>query len=92
VSEIGHNMVARDHLKSFITRIENLEEERKTISDDIRDVYAEAKGSGFDVKIMRKVVALRKKDDNERREEEEILSTYLIALDMQPDLFSESAE
>ena len=83
--------VARDQLRSFIERIERLEEEKKTIAEDIRDVCGEAKSQGFDTKIMRKVLALRKKDDQERMEEELILDRYLIALGMQPDLFDEAA-
>ena len=74
--------VARDQLRAFIERIERLEEEKKTIADDIKDVYAEAKGTGFDTKILKKVIALRKKDDQERMEEEAILETYLAALGM----------
>ena len=62
----------RDQLKAFIERIERLEEEKRTIADDIKDVYAEAKGNGFDVKIMRKVISLRRQDLNKRREEEEV--------------------
>jgi len=68
------------HLKSFIERIERLEEEKKAIADDIKDVYAEAKGNGYDVKIMRKIVSIRRQDENKRREEEEILDLYLSAL------------
>jgi uncharacterized protein (UPF0335 family) len=68
------------HLKSFIERIERLEEEKKAIADDIKDVYAEAKGNGYDVKIMRKIISLRRQDENKRREEEEILDLYLSAL------------
>ena len=83
--------VARDQLRSFIERIERLEEEKKTIAEDIRDVFGEAKSQGFDTKIMRKVLALRKKDDQERMEEELILDQYLIALGTQPDLFDEAA-
>jgi len=64
---------AKDQLKAIIERIERLEEEKKTISDDIRDVYAEAKGNGFDVKALRTIVRLRKQDANERAEEETIL-------------------
>ena len=75
--------VARDQLRSFIERIERLEEEKKTIADDIKDVYAEAKANGFDSKILRKIVSLRKQDANERREQEEILETYLRALGME---------
>ena len=83
--------VARDQLRSFIERIERLESEKKSIAEDIRDVFGEAKSQGFDTKIMRKVLALRKKDDQERMEEELILDQYLIALGMQPDLFEDAA-
>jgi uncharacterized protein (UPF0335 family) len=73
---------AKDQLKAFVERVERLEEEKKTIADDIRDVYAEAKGNGFDVKSLRIVVRLRKQDINERKEQEAILETYLHALGM----------
>ena len=73
---------AKDHLKAFVERVERLEEEKKAIADDIRDVYAEAKGNGFDVKAMRTVVRLRKQDINERKEQEAILETYMHALGM----------
>jgi uncharacterized protein (UPF0335 family) len=73
---------AKDQLKAIIERIEHLEEEKKAISDDIRDVYAEAKGNGYDVKALRTVVRLRKQDKNERAEQEAILETYLHALGM----------
>ena len=73
---------AKDHLKAFVERIERLEEEKKTIADDIRDVYAEAKGTGFDVKALRTIVRLRKQDADERREHETILETYMHALGM----------
>jgi uncharacterized protein (UPF0335 family) len=73
---------AKDQLKAIIERIERLEEEKKTISDDIRDVYAEAKGNGFDVKALRTIVRLRKQDANERQEQETILETYMQALGM----------
>ena len=63
-------------LKSFVERIERMEAEKKEFEDEIRDIYAEAKGVGFDVKILRKVVALRKQDPDKRREEFEILSHY----------------
>ena len=69
-------------LKAFIERIERLEEEKRTIADDITEVYSEAKGNGFDPKILRRIITLRRKDANERREEEEILETYLRALGM----------
>ena len=73
---------AKDQLKSIIERIERLEEEKKTISDDIRDVYAESKGNGFDVKALRTIIRLRKQDANERQEQETILETYMQALGM----------
>jgi uncharacterized protein (UPF0335 family) len=72
----------KDQLKAFIERVERLEEEKKAIADDIKDVYAEAKGSGFDVKALRTIVRMRKQDPDERREHETILETYLHALGM----------
>ena len=72
----------KDQLKAFIERVERLEEEKKTIADDIRDVYAEAKGSGFDVKALRAIVRMRKQDPDERKEQETILETYMHALGM----------
>jgi uncharacterized protein (UPF0335 family) len=74
--------VARDQLKAFVERIERLEEEKKTISDDVKDVYAEAKANGYDTKALRAVVRLRKQDKDERAEQEAILDTYLVALGM----------
>ncbi|HEU4804568.1 MAG TPA: DUF2312 domain-containing protein [Nitrobacter sp.] len=73
---------AKDQLKAIIERIERLEEEKKTLSDDIRDVYAEAKGNGYDVKALRTIVRMRKQDANERQEQETILETYMLALGM----------
>lgn len=79
----GHaTRFAKDQLKSIIERIERLEEEKKTISDDIKDVYAESKGNGFDVKALRTIIRLRKQDPNERQEQETILETYMQALGM----------
>ncbi|RYE39279.1 MAG: DUF2312 domain-containing protein, partial [Hyphomicrobiales bacterium] len=68
---------AKDQLKAIIERIERLEEEKKAISDDIKDVYAEAKGNGFDVKALRTIIRMRKQDANERQEEETILEVYM---------------
>ncbi|MGO8798019.1 MAG: DUF2312 domain-containing protein [Roseiarcus sp.] len=68
------------HLRAFIERIEKLEEEKKAIAEDIKEVYGEAKGTGFDTKIIRKIVSIRKQDRDKRREEEEILDLYLSAL------------
>jgi uncharacterized protein (UPF0335 family) len=73
---------AKDQLKAFVERVERLEEEKKNLGDDIREVYAEAKGNGFDVKALRTVIRLRKQDVNERKEAEAILETYLHALGM----------
>lgn len=74
--------VAQGQLKSIVERVERLEEEKKTIADDIKEVYAEAKANGFDTKTLRKVVTLRKKDRAEREEEEAMLDLYLNALGM----------
>jgi uncharacterized protein (UPF0335 family) len=84
---IGHNSepaskFAKDQLKSIIERIERMEEEKKVISDDIKDIYAESKGNGYDVKALRTIVRMRKQDPNERAEQETILDTYLAALGM----------
>jgi uncharacterized protein (UPF0335 family) len=77
------NAVDGGHLRAFIERIEKLEEEKRAISDDIKDVYAEAKGTGFDPKVMRKIVSIRRLDKHKRQEEEEILDLYLSALGME---------
>jgi uncharacterized protein (UPF0335 family) len=82
VQEQPATRFAKDHLRAFVERIERLEEEKKTISDDVRDVYAEAKANGFDVKALRSIVRLRKQDENERKEHEAILETYMHALGM----------
>jgi uncharacterized protein (UPF0335 family) len=74
--------IAKEHLKAVVERVEHLEEEKKAIADDIRDVYAEAKANGFDIKALRAIVRLRKQDANERREQETILETYMLALGM----------
>lgn len=73
---------AREQLKAFIARIERLEEEKAATGADIKEVYAEAKAMGFDPKIMRTVIRIRKQDANEREEHEAVLATYLHALDM----------
>ncbi len=74
--------LARDHLRAFIERIERLEEEKASLMADIREVYAEAKGTGFDPKIMRQVVRIRKMEPDQRQEQEYVLDTYLSALGM----------
>lgn len=78
--------VAVDQLKSIIGRVEKLEEEKAAISGDIREVFAEAKGNGFDTKAIRTIVKLRKMDASEREEQETILDTYRRALGMLPEL------
>ena len=73
---------AKDQLRSIIERVEKLEEEKKAISDDIRDVFGEAKVNGFDVKALRTIIRLRKMETTEREEQEAILETYMHALGM----------
>lgn len=74
--------IAGDRLRSFVERIERLEEEKAALAADIREVYSEAKGTGFDVKILRAVINLRKMDVTERNEQEDLLDIYKRALDM----------
>ncbi len=73
---------AKDQLRSFIERIERLEEEKAALAGDIRELFAQAKSTGFDTKAMRKVIKLRKQDASERRDEEAVLATYMHALGM----------
>jgi len=75
---------AHGQLRALVERIERLEEEKKTIAGDIKEVYAEAKGNGFDTKILRKVISLRKKEATEREEEQSMLDLYMEALGMVP--------
>jgi len=75
--------VAGKRLKSFLDRVERLEEEKKALADDIKDIYAEAKGIGFDPKTMRKLVRLRKMETEKRREEEELLELYKAAIGLE---------
>lgn len=89
MSFAGHNSgsgnvhgIARDQLRAFVERIERLEEENKSINDDKKDVYGEARSMGYDVKILKRVIQLRRKDAQERMEEDLILDTYLHALGM----------
>jgi uncharacterized protein (UPF0335 family) len=81
VSDVGHN-TSDDRLRLLCERIEGLEEEKKVISDDIKDVYSEAKALGYDVKIIRQIVRLRKMEADDRREMETILDLYKKALGM----------
>ena len=84
--------IAGERLKSFIERIERLEEEKKALAEDIKEVFAEAKGVGFDVKTMRQIVKLRKMDQDDLDEQEALLDTYKRALGMLPDLEEDAAE
>lgn len=84
---IGHNSepatkFAKDQLKSIIERIERMEEEKKVIVDDIKDIYSEAKGNGYDLKALRTIVRMRKQDPNERAEQETVLELYMQSLGM----------
>lgn len=78
-------MTAQDQLRSFVERIERLEEDKKAIADDIRDIYSEAKGQGYDTKALKAVIRLRKLAESERLEREAILDTYMTALGMLPE-------
>jgi len=80
--DMTKQMVAADELRLLIERIERLEEEKKGISDDIRDVYSEAKARGYDAKIMRQIIKLRSMETHERQEWEAVLDTYISALGM----------
>ncbi|MGV3652049.1 MAG: DUF2312 domain-containing protein [Devosia sp.] len=75
--------VAQDQLRAFVERIERMEEEKAAIAEDIKEIYAEAKGNGFDTKVLRQIIRIRKQDHNERMEQEAILELYLAALGMQ---------
>jgi uncharacterized protein (UPF0335 family) len=77
----GHNAIAGDHLRTFIERVERLDEEKQALTIDIREVYAEAKSSGFDVKIIRKLVAERRVQETERDEQRALLDMYRDAID-----------
>ena len=81
---VSTTTVTGDQLKSIIERVERLEEEKKEVAEQIKEVYAEAKSNGFDAKTIRKVVSLRKKNTEERQEEEALLDLYLAALGMLP--------
>lgn len=82
-TETSTETVAAKELRSFIERIERMEEEAQAIKGDIKDIYGEAKGRGYDSKTIRKIISLRKMDANERIEAETILQTYLAALGME---------
>lgn len=78
----GNSSVAQDQLRAFIERIERMEEEKAAIGKDIAEIYGEAKGNGFNTKILRRIVNIRKQDANERMEQEAILHLYMAALGM----------
>ena len=82
--------VAGDRLKSFIERIERLEEEKRALAEDIKEVYAEAKGTGFDTKIMRQLIKLRKMDKDDLDEQETLLDVYKRAIGMLPSFDADS--
>ncbi len=81
-NNFSHTTVAADQLRTIVERIERLEDEKKDVAEQIKEVYAEAKANGFDTKTLRKVVSLRKKSQDERSEEEAMLDLYLSALGM----------
>jgi uncharacterized protein (UPF0335 family) len=83
---------AKDQLRTIVERVERLEEEKQALADDIKEVYAEAKGNGFDTKVLRTVVRLRKIDQAERAESEALLDLYMHALGMAPMQAAEAAE
>lgn len=83
-NQVAEDSVAQDQLRAFVEWIERLEEEKSAISGDIKEIYAEAKGNGFDVKVLRQIVRIRKQDANERLEQEALLDLYMAALGMAP--------
>jgi uncharacterized protein (UPF0335 family) len=82
IAKVSLQTSAKDQLRTIVARIERLEEEKVALSTDLKEVYAEAKGNGFDVKALRTVIRIRKQDETKRREEEAVLTTYLHALGM----------
>jgi uncharacterized protein (UPF0335 family) len=83
--------IAGERLKSFIERIERLEEEKRALAEDIKEVFAEAKGVGFDIKTMRQIIKIRRMDRDDLDEQEALLDTYKRALGMLPELDDEDA-
>ena len=83
--------IAGERLRSFIERIERLEEEKRTLAEDIKEVFAEAKGNGFDTKIMRQIIKIRRMDKDDLDEQETLLDIYMRALGMLPDAAPEAA-
>lgn len=85
--------IAADRIRSIVERIERLEEERKVLGEDIKDIYTESKSAGFNPKVIKQIIAIRKKDSDEVSEQEMLLELYKRALGMQPDLpFAEPVE
>jgi uncharacterized protein (UPF0335 family) len=82
MSELGHNSIAKEELKSLIERIENLEATKSGIASDIKDIYAEAKGKSWDVKALRTIVRMRAEDPAKREDRERTLESYMLALGM----------
>lgn len=85
MTDTATTQVSRDQLRSIVERIEYLEKNKREIADEIKEVYGEAKGNGFDVKALRQIVRLRKQDPEQREEQEAMLDLYLHALGMAPD-------
>ena len=79
---VNSDSVAQDQIRAFIERIERREEEKQAIADDIKEIYAEAKGNGFDTKVLRQIIRIRKQDHAERMEQEALLELYMAALGM----------
>jgi len=82
---MANSGIAKDQLRAFVERIERMEEEKKAIADDIKEIYAEAKGNGFDTRVLRQIIRIRKQDAAERAEQEAILDLYMHALGMIPE-------
>ena len=89
---VDSDSVAQDQIRAFVERIERMEEEKKAIADDIKEIYAEAKGNGFDTKVLRQVIRIRKQDRAERLEQEALLDLYMAALGMNSGAVSEDEE
>jgi uncharacterized protein (UPF0335 family) len=87
----GDNSIASDRLRSLVDRIERLEEERKAIGSDIQDSFIEAKSAGYDVKVLRRLIRIRKEEPADVDQEQALLGVYMRALGMQPDLFGGNA-
>jgi uncharacterized protein (UPF0335 family) len=83
MSEIGHNSVAKDQLRAIVERIERVEEERKGLADDVKDIFTEAKATGYDVKALRAIIRLRRQDATKRREHEAMVDLYKGGLGME---------